>query len=154
MKFVKALLPMMMLILTPSNVLSAEVQYFKDWVFAEELDADGTNICVAFTQSNDLQFTYRIWVKSEMQFFKIHWSEGPGLDPIVGKVYLEFNNGFSYQSQAHLEGEGLFLGQLQEDMLTKIKKYSSFGIFQNKKMIAGPFSLKGSTKALSLLEAC
>ena len=98
MKFVKALLPMMMLIVAPYNALSAEVQYFKDWVFAEELDADGKNICVAFTQSNDLQFTYRIWVKSEMQFFKIHWSEGPGLDPIVGKVYLEFNNGFSYQS--------------------------------------------------------
>ena len=124
------------------------------WQF---LKRDGN--CVAFSLSKDLQSTYIVYtVEGLGEMMKIHWLEADSIEKFNGQVVFEFDNGSRHGLKISTEkrkGElGFEAKVIPESLLPDLKKTNSFSVKFEDALVAGPFSLKGSTNVLNKIEDC
>lgn len=132
-------------------------EYFGAWKFQKE-----DNNCGAHTISKDLKAAYFVFTKSRFgESIKIHWIHSTYLGKLdlEGEVLFKFDTGITHSLIIRRESESdvndlEFTEMLGGNLLREMKTANSFEVFQGNLRIAGPFSLKGSTKALNSINDC
>ena len=153
MSYSKFLLALIFASLTPSLTISETAKASGDWAFKKK-----ENACVAVVRSPNLQHSYILYRMNELDELVINWIEGPGVDDnIKGSVVFEFDKTSKFNVKIvdtdEFQFEPLFNGS-NDPILRQLKQGKTFSIHQKGKLVAGPFSLMGSGKALKWLSEC
>ena len=138
-----------------------------DWAFVkDETDGTASNGCYAGTHSPDLQHRFILFnniaiskALSDESIVILNWIEGPGVDVTMeGSVTFIFDeqNDINVQIDYSDDPKAFQFEMLTypNEVLEFIKSGSSLSMHQNGKLIAGPISLRGSSKALKFLQNC
>jgi|9_EtaG_2_1085328.scaffolds.fasta_scaffold03310_5 hypothetical protein len=129
-----------------------------DWVLVNN---DGK--CLAQTKSPYLKYTFNLYTwkgvfEGTGQDFIVSWVVGKDLHKIINPIEFVFDK--------KIKIKGLVTDADNEDNLnldvmlgpnkikTQLKKSSEFQLTQNDTLVAGPFSLQGSSKAIQFLTDC
>jgi hypothetical protein len=139
--------------LTPSLTISETAKASGDWAFQKK-----DNACVAVVRSPNLQHSYILYRSIELDELVLNWIEGPGVnDTMKGLVVFEFDK-VKKLNVAIADIDGFQFEPLHNNsndpIVSQLKKGKTFSMYQNSKLVAGPFSLKGSGKVLKWLSDC
>lgn len=139
----------------PTHSISSTAQTSGDWAYMKK-----DNRCLALVRSPNLQYSYILYKLVGLDQLFINWISGPGVEEgLSGTVIFKFDNSVEIPVDIDIDDPEDFqftpvFNNSSDPVLQQLKKGSTLSMFQNGKLIAGPFSLKGSGKALKLLADC
>ena len=117
--------------------------------------------CISATTSKDLRTVYVVFTKEGFgELMRLHWLQGKNLHKLSGQAIFNFDNGSKHKLNIKPDNEKNELGfetaggSIFPSLFYDLKKANSFTIDIGNSVIAGPFSLKGSTRALNKITEC
>ena len=128
----------------------SDQKIYGDWVFMRSGES-----CLAGVESTHLQSSF--WAYSDR--YIVQWVEAKNLHNVTKPVHLVFDDGTKILWDQHLsitakKENQINLGFMTEELFLILKQKSEFSIEQNNRVLAGPFSLEGSSKALNAVRNC